>query len=81
MAQATPSPSIAREIVAAGTPEDVAKQKRSYTGQFLKPVLAKARRSRESATEAAERADKILVGGITPRRHPPAAAGTPTAPC
>jgi hypothetical protein len=32
----------------------VAKEKRSYTGAFLKPVLAKARRSRENATEAAE---------------------------
>ena len=43
------------EIVAAGTPEDVAKEKRSYTGAFLKPVLAKARRAREGArTEAAE---------------------------
>lgn len=29
------------EIVAAGTPEDVGKEKRSYTGQYLKPVLAK----------------------------------------
>ncbi|MBK5956967.1 excinuclease ABC subunit A [Rhodoplanes elegans] len=27
------------EIVAVGTPEDVIKEKRSYTGQFLKPVL------------------------------------------
>jgi excinuclease ABC subunit A len=27
------------EIIAAGTPEDVAKVKRSYTGQFLKPML------------------------------------------
>ncbi|MFD2182853.1 excinuclease ABC subunit UvrA [Rhodoplanes azumiensis] len=27
------------EIVAIGTPEDVIKEKRSYTGQFLKPVL------------------------------------------
>jgi excinuclease ABC subunit A len=27
------------EIVALGTPEDVVKVKRSYTGQFLKPVL------------------------------------------
>ena len=27
------------EIIAAGTPEDVAKVKRSYTGQFLKPIL------------------------------------------
>ncbi len=29
------------EIVAAGTPEDVAKEKRSYMGAFLKPVLAR----------------------------------------
>lgn len=27
------------EIVAAGTPEDVAKIKRSYTGQYLKEIL------------------------------------------
>ena len=31
------------EIVAAGTPEDIAREKRSYTGAFLKPVL-RARR-------------------------------------
>ncbi|MBV9955443.1 MAG: ATP-binding cassette domain-containing protein, partial [Pseudolabrys sp.] len=29
------------EIVAIGTPEDVVKEKRSYTGQFLKPVLGR----------------------------------------
>jgi excinuclease ABC subunit A len=29
------------EIVAAGTPEDIVREKRSYTGQFLKPVLAR----------------------------------------
>jgi excinuclease ABC subunit A len=29
------------EIVAAGTPEDIVKVKRSYTGQFLAPVLAR----------------------------------------
>ncbi|HWA88634.1 MAG TPA: hypothetical protein VG889_01270, partial [Rhizomicrobium sp.] len=27
------------EIVAQGTPEDVAKVARSYTGQYLKPLL------------------------------------------
>ena len=31
------------EIVAAGAPEDVAKVKASYTGQFLKPILEKAK--------------------------------------
>lgn len=44
------------EIVAAGTPEDVAKVKRSYTGQFLAPVLARkeARRAGKKRIEAAE---------------------------
>ena len=32
------------EIVAIGTPEDVAKEKRSYTGQYLKEVLRRGRR-------------------------------------
>jgi excinuclease ABC subunit A len=46
------------EIVAAGPPEAIVKEKRSYTGAFLKPVLAKARRVREGRggedVEAAE---------------------------
>ena len=45
------------EIVAWGTPEDIAKAQRSYTGKFLAPVLAKAnkpRKSRGGASEAAE---------------------------
>jgi excinuclease ABC subunit A len=29
------------EIIAAGTPEDVARVSRSYTGQYLKPILKK----------------------------------------
>ena len=32
------------EIVAVGTPEDVAKEKRSYTGQYLKDVLKRPRK-------------------------------------
>jgi excinuclease ABC subunit A len=40
------------EIVASGTPEDVVKEKRSYTGAFLKPVLA--RRPQRRRVEAAE---------------------------
>ena len=43
------------EIVAAGTPEDVAAVKRSYTGAFLKPVLARdAGTRRKKRIEAAE---------------------------
>jgi excinuclease ABC subunit A len=40
------------EIVAAGTPEDVAKVKSSYTGQFLKALLA--RRGSGARKQAAE---------------------------
>ena len=36
------------EVVVAGTPEDVAKEKRSYTGQYLREVL---RRGRKEAAE------------------------------
>ena len=42
------------EIVAAGTPEDIVREKRSYTGQFLKPVLARREPKRKARTEAAE---------------------------
>ena len=42
------------EIVAAGTPEQVVKEKRSYTGAFLKPVLARRGLERKRRTEAAE---------------------------
>ncbi|MEM9350085.1 MAG: hypothetical protein AAGA47_07475 [Pseudomonadota bacterium] len=37
------------EIVAAGTPEQVAEVKRSFTGAYLKPMLSKG-----AAREAAE---------------------------
>ena len=44
------------EIVVLGTPEDVVKVKRSYTGQFLKPVLERkaARAGGKKRIEAAE---------------------------
>jgi excinuclease ABC subunit A len=41
------------EIVFAGTPEDIVKEPRSYTGQFLKDVLRRGRKT-ERASEAAE---------------------------
>jgi excinuclease ABC subunit A len=41
------------EIVAAGSPEDIIKVKRSYTGQFLAPVLAR-KAGRKNRVEAAE---------------------------
>ena len=44
------------EIVAAGTPEDVVREKPSYTGAFLKPVLARrgAEPRKKKRVEAAE---------------------------
>jgi excinuclease ABC subunit A len=44
------------EIVAAGSPEDIVREKRSYTGTFLKPVLARrgADRGKKKRAEAAE---------------------------
>jgi len=44
------------EIVAIGTPEDVVKEKRSYTGAFLEPVLARksAGGGKRKRVEAAE---------------------------
>ena len=44
------------EIVAVGTPEEIVKEKRSYTGQFLKPVLErdKALRAKRPKVRAAE---------------------------
>jgi hypothetical protein len=44
------------EIVAWGPPEDIVKAPRSYTGQFLKPVLEKAGKpkKRKVTSEAAE---------------------------
>ena len=42
------------EIVACGPPEQVVKEKRSYTGAFLKPVLGRRASERRRRTEAAE---------------------------
>ena len=47
------------EIVAAGTPEDVAKEPRSYTGQFLAPMLGvKAAKAKTPAKKKATRKRK-----------------------
>ena len=57
LAVATPqSAAAAWLVVAAGTPEDVVKVKRSYTGQFLAPVLARrgAGAGKKKRIEAAE---------------------------
>ncbi len=42
------------EIIAAGPPEDIAKVKRSYTGKFLAPVLARREAKGKKRVVAAE---------------------------
>lgn len=37
------------EIIATGTPEDVAKNKDSYTGEYLKPILDKSKSNKKAA--------------------------------
>jgi excinuclease ABC subunit A len=44
------------EIIATGTPEQVAKVARSYTGQFVKPLLDRARRGSRGASRGVEAA-------------------------
>jgi excinuclease ABC subunit A len=44
------------EIVASGTPEDVAKVARSYTGQFLKPLFKRGGAKAEMAQPKQKRA-------------------------
>jgi len=39
------------ELVASGTPEDIAAEKRSYTGQFLKELLGRRPGKRAEAAE------------------------------
>jgi len=46
------------EIVAAGTPEDVAKSTKGYTGKFLKPVLAKSGTKKTSPPRTAKKASR-----------------------
>jgi excinuclease ABC subunit A len=46
------------EIVAAGTPEDIVREKRSYTGQYLKPVLARGA-ANPSASGGSRRRSKL----------------------
>jgi excinuclease ABC subunit A len=45
------------EIVAWGPPEDIVKAPRSYTGQFLKPVLEKSAKPKKRASGASEAAE------------------------
>jgi hypothetical protein len=51
---ATISAPKAATAVARLSPEDIVREKRSYTGAFLKPVLARGGVSKKKRVEAAE---------------------------
>ena len=51
------------ELVAAGTPERVAQEPRSYTGQYLKPYLTRKQEVRsKTQTTPASNPEKTSVG-------------------
>jgi excinuclease ABC subunit A len=49
------------EIVASGTPEEVAATPGSYTGQYLQPMLARKARSKKKRTAAAAKQRRVAV--------------------
>jgi len=44
------------QVIATGTPEDIAKTKSSYTGEFLKPILEKKALAKKSTTKTKKKA-------------------------
>jgi excinuclease ABC subunit A len=61
------------EIIATGTPEQVAQIERSYTGQFVRPLLERARRPRAGASgsgglraRSSERAARTRTASASP---------------
>ena len=58
------------EIVAQGTPEDIAESKASHTGRFMKEVLARRPLKKEAAPkEAAKKAPAKKDKKVTARRE------------
>src|SRR5687767_8737416 len=56
------------EIIAAGTPEQVAQNPKSYTGQFVKPLLERARRAARSGAKGGggKRREPIVEASAAP---------------
>jgi hypothetical protein len=68
------------EIVAQGTPDQVADESRSYTGQYLKPMLERAR---EAAEWPAQRTFPVILNSFQDpflRPHGAPASGAGLAP-
>jgi excinuclease ABC subunit A len=59
------------EVIATGTPEQVAQVAKSYTGQFIKPLLERARRTSRATNGSGG-------GGKAPRRDRGNEAASPT---
>ena len=57
------------EIVATGTPEDVAETKGSYTGEFLKPILEKKPAARQAAKSSTKKTAKKVATKKTTRKR------------
>ncbi len=68
------------EIVASGPPEAIVKEKRSYTGAFLKPVLARARRqpARSPASPSPRSSRGCSRSTLPPARARRATASAPS---
>jgi excinuclease ABC subunit A len=56
------------EIIAVGTPEQVAQNAKSYTGQFVKPLLERARRSSKPGAKGGggKRRDPVIEATAAP---------------
>jgi excinuclease ABC subunit A len=58
------------ELVATGSPEEIAANRRSYTGQALKPVLSATRRSpRVAARASSSKAARVAAPGLERITH------------
>ena len=64
-------------IIAQGTPEEVSQVDASYTGQYLKPLLARAERGPIDAESYRQQAEKLnkealeISTSVKPRRRKP----------
>ncbi len=57
------------ELVASGTPEDVAKVARSYTGQYLRPLLKNRAPEKMSPRRSSGRQSDRHASGMMSARH------------
>jgi excinuclease ABC subunit A len=62
------------EIIATGTPEQVAQNARSYTGQFVRPLLERAKKARSAGARGRASSEEPSRG-----RDSKARAATPAA--